>query len=72
MTKIIESILVEVRCAAEEPGLLPGTRRMCSRADVATIVSRTEGDLVLMPIDWQATTVRGQITVNCPRHNERK
>jgi hypothetical protein len=67
MTTFIESVSVEVQCAAYVGPVFPIAP--CPRKGRAVIVSTVErGDLVLMPIGWETTAPNGQIEVFCPDH----
>jgi len=73
MTRIIETIMVEVRCAAWMSTSVHIPPWQCSRESQATIVSTVErGDLVLMPIGWQSEVEQGQVHAYCPTHKKEK
>lgn len=75
MTKILESISVEVQCGAwvGMSPIIPVPIDPCRATATATIVSTVErGDLILVPIGWTTSVTHGQIEVFCPEHNERK
>jgi hypothetical protein len=73
MTKIVESITVEVRCSHESVSHGGGAFHRCPTTANATIVSTVErGDLVLVPVDWSTTVQHGQIAVFCPDHNKKE
>lgn len=71
MTKrLIEQITVEVKCSQELYGY--AARRRCSAKANVTIVAASQGDLILVPVDWSTTVRLGQVEVICPHHSKER
>jgi hypothetical protein len=71
MTKVIESITVEIQCEATDVGPIFGTPfTRCHAKDLATIIATDRGDLVLVPVGWDTAVINSRLTIRCPDHKE--